>query len=149
MLIDDSEKVEEKMNPFKKMNKEHALISFGQFLKFGIVGISNTFVGLMVYYILVYFGVHYIIANTMGFMVSVLNAYYWNNRYVFKKQTSRSAIDVLIKVYIVYGMSFILNTGLLFIMVNFLDISKYVAPVINLFIITPINFWLNKHWAFN
>jgi len=136
------------MNSSNKMDKCNKLIDFNQFLKFGIVGVSNTLVGLIVYYVLIYFNIHYIVANTMGFIVSVFNAYYWNDRYVFKKQRNRSTVDVLIKVYIAYGMTFILNTALLFIMVSHFNISKYIAPVINLVIITPINFLLNKYWAF-
>lgn len=139
------------MNLLKKMKNFNMQVTFSeynQFLKFGIVGISNTLVGLMVYYILIYFNINYNIANTLGFIVSVFNAYYWNNRYVFKKERKKSNIEWIIKVFMSYGMTFILNTVLLFLMIICLHISSYIAPMINLFIITPINFLLNKYWAF-
>lgn len=136
------------MKSLKKMANNTRQNGFSQFLKFGIVGISNTLVSLMVYYFLIHLSVHYIIANTMGFIAGVLNAYYWNNRYVFEKKKNISAMSVLAKVFIVYGLTFILNTGFLFIMVNFLNISIYVAPIINVCILTPFNFLLNKYWAF-
>jgi putative flippase GtrA len=131
-----------------KMKASDILLKFNQFIKFGIVGISNTLVSFMVYYILIYFNIHYIIANTLGFIVSVLNAYYWNARYVFKRQINRRIVDVLMKVYAAYGMTFLLNTGMLIILIGHLHVSKFVAPLINLAIITPINFLLNKYWAF-
>ena len=56
-----------------------------QFIRFGLVGVSNTLISLGVYYLLYFLGVHYLIANTIGFIISVFNAYYWNNKYVFKK----------------------------------------------------------------
>ena len=36
-----------------------------QFIKFGIIGVSNTLINIGIYYILVFVGVHYIIANTI------------------------------------------------------------------------------------
>ena len=118
-----------------------------QFLKFGIFGVSNTLISLGVYYLLYFMGVNYLIANTMGFIISVLNSYYWNNRYVFKK-TQKGHLKPLIKTFMSYGLTFILSTGLLFLMVNYLGISKVVAPIIAIIITIPINFFMNKLWAF-
>ncbi len=118
-----------------------------QFLKFGIVGVSNTLISLGVYYLLYFIGVNYLIANTMGFIISVLNSYYWNNRYVFKK-TQKGHLKPLMKTFMSYGLTFLLSTGLLFLMVNYLGISKVVAPIIAIIITIPINFLMNKLWAF-
>jgi len=118
-----------------------------QFLKFGIVGISNTLLSLTIYYILVYFCVNYLLANVIAFVVSVLNAYYWNSRFVFK-QNKENKIKRLVKVYISYGVTFLIGQGLLYLMVNLIGISKFVAPVINLVVTIPLNFILNKFWAF-
>ena len=57
-----------------------------QFIKFCFVGASNTLISQMVYFICVYVGCHYVIASLMGFVISVLNAFYWSNKYVFKTQ---------------------------------------------------------------
>jgi putative flippase GtrA len=114
-----------------------------KFVKFGVVGISNALISFIVYCILIFMNTNYIIANTIGFIVSVFNAYYWNKKYVFKKDPP----GAIIKVFIVYGLTFVLNTILLFFMVNNLDISSYIAPIIILCLITPINYLFNKLWA--
>lgn len=123
-----------------------------QFIKFGAVGLSNTFISLAIYYLLVFLGCNYIVANTVGFIVSVLNAYYWNNKYVFKSDKEvvekKSKVKKLAKVYISYGITFLLSTALLYVMVDILHISEFIAPIINLCITTPLNFLLNKLWAF-
>lgn len=121
--------------------------SIVQFIKFGIVGCSNTLISLSIYYILIYFNVNYIIANTIGFIVSVLNAYYWNKRFVFKTNKGKD-IRSLIKTFVSYGLTFILSTLLLFVMVNQFGVSEIVAPIVNLMITIPLNFMLNKFWAF-
>jgi putative flippase GtrA len=33
-------------------------------------------------------------------------------------------------------------------MVNYLNISEFIAPILNLIITIPLNFLLNKFWAF-
>ncbi len=118
-----------------------------QFIKFGIVGVSNTLISFFIYYVLLYFKVNYLVASTAGFIVSVLNAYFWNNKYVFSKNED-GHMKTLIKTYISYGGTYLLNMALLFIMVHFLSISKIIAPVLILLITIPLNFILNKFWTF-
>lgn len=125
-----------------------SLIAFvKQFLKFGIVGVSNTLISLGIYYLLIFVGVHYIVANIIAFVVSVCNAYFWNSRYVFSKKDGSGA-KPFIKTIVAYGATFLLSTGLLFVMVDVIHVSKWIAPLINLCITVPLNFLLNKFWTF-
>lgn len=118
-----------------------------QFIKFGLVGISNAIVLLVVYYILLYVNIHYIVAYVIGFILSVLNAYFWNNQYVFKQARSTFWYKLL-KCYISYITTFVISTILLYLWVDVLSVSDKVAPIINICITTPINFIMNKLWAF-
>ena len=54
----------------------------------------------------------------------------------------------MIKTFASYGTTFVLSTILLVIMVDYLKISNIIAPVLNLIITIPLNFLLNKFWAF-
>lgn len=121
-----------------------------QFIKFGIIGVANTLISLGTYYLLVFLGVNYLIANTAGFILGTANAYYWNNKYVFKKKENekRSAAESGIKVFVSYGVTYLISTVLLYFWVDILGISKNIAPIISVFITTPLNFLLNKLWAF-
>lgn len=118
-----------------------------QFIKFGIVGFSNTLIAMAIYYSLVLLDVNYLIANFFAFAISVLNAFYWNRKYVFKGST-KSKLRQLTKVYSSYGITFLISMGSLFLMVDVLCISELIAPIINLCITVPLNFLLNKFWAF-
>ncbi len=118
-----------------------------QFLRFGIVGVFNTLISLITYYVLIYFGVNYIVANIGGFLMGTTNAYFWNSKVVFKKKHMRS-IELFIKTLLAYGSSFLLSTIFLYLMVDLLSISKLIAPMINLVITIPLNFILNKFWTF-
>lgn len=119
-----------------------------QFLKFGIVGLSNTAISLGVYYVLVYVDVHPVVANAAGFVASVINSYYWNSKYVFKEKTETSSTRAFTKVVASYGVSFMVSTGLIELFVDILYVSKYIAPLLRLLVTVPLNFILNKKWAF-
>ena len=117
-----------------------------QFIKFGIVGFSNTIVGFGVYYILLFCNVHYILAGFISWLISVFNAFYWNNKFVF--QSGSGWRKTLLRTYVSYGMSFLVSTTLMYILVEFCAISPVLAPVICLLVTVPLNFLLNKFWAF-
>lgn len=119
-----------------------------QFMKFAIVGCSNTIINLAVYYLLLYFGMHYILSYTFGFLISVCNAFYWNNKYVFKGKQEKNLIKAFIKVFASYGLSYFISILLMGVFVDKLGISTYIAPLLKMCITIPLNFVLNKVWAF-
>lgn len=138
------EKVELEMSKFAEKIKKIIM----QFVKFGIVGLSNTLISLVAYYLLVYLGCHYIIANTVGFILSVVNAFYWNNKYVFLNRQEKNLKKAFVKVFVSYGGSFLLSTVLITVFVEILHISEWLAPILRLVVTVPINFVMNKLWAF-
>ncbi len=137
------------------MNKLSALMDrfpwLLQFVKFGLVGVSNTLVYYGIYSLLVHFGCHYAIANGIGFVISVLNSYLWNSLFVFKKGEGkkRNSAATLVKTFISYALTgLLLQTLLLHLLIDVAGFSKYVAPLLCVCVTTPLNFLLNKFWSF-
>lgn len=129
--------------PFKK--------DFVQFIKFSLVGISNAIVNFAVYSLFVYLGTHYFVANTVSFVVAVLNSFLWNSLFVFKKQenSQRNVVFTLLKTFTAYGITgIVLQSALLYLFIDKLLLSKYIAQIICIMINVPINFLLNKFWAY-
>jgi len=130
-----------------------------QFVKFGIVGVSNTVISYVLYAVTL-LGlqkagwlpkVDYLVAQVVAFVLSVLWSFYWNNKYVFTMEEgqSRNMWHALAKTYVSYSFTgLFLNSILLFLWVDILGISEFIAPIINLLISVPINFIINKFWAF-
>lgn len=138
---------------------EEAFKNFMEFVRFGIVGVSNTVVNYVVYVLSLLVlrkcfqlpKIDYYIATVIAFLLSVLWSYYWNSRMVFKLEQGeeRSWWKALIKTYISYSFTgLFLNSILLFLWVDILHISEFIAPILNLLISVPINFIINKFWAF-
>lgn len=130
-----------------------------QFVKFGLVGISNTVVSYVLYafillvfeWLHVRFSFDYLVAQLVSFVLSVLWSFYWNNRFVFALQEGeeRSLGRALLKTYLVYSVTGVLLSGILLVVwIQLMGISEYLAPLLNLVITVPLNFLLNKYWAF-
>ena len=123
------------------------LSKYEKFIKFTIVGFGNLFISLITYYILVFFSINYQIANIGGFITGSLNGYIWNKIWVFKN--SKRSVSSIMKFYLAYLSTWLLSALLLYVWVEKMKISDKIAPVINVFITTPINYLLNKYWVFN
>ena len=130
---------------------------FLQFVKFCIVGVSNTVLGYVIYLIVVValrpFAVpwDYIAGNLTEYFLSVLWSFYWNERFVFtlRQGEYRSMWRALLKTYATYAFTGIfLNNILGFLWIKKLGLSKYIAPIISLLVSVPLNFIISKLWAF-
>jgi len=122
-----------------------------QFVKFGIVGVGNTLIYLAVYYVLIWIDKElYLVGNVVGWIVSVTNSYYWNNKYVFCSETESLMVFVkkFGKFLLSNGAVFLLTTGLIFLQVQVMDWPEETAPIVNLLITIPLNFALNKFWTY-
>lgn len=146
-----------------------------QFIKFGLVGVSNTLICEGIYAVLLYFKMHYLLANLIGFAISVLNAYYWNNKFVFKEQEDKAPRvwwKTLGKTYLAYLGGYITNALLLILWMDIVRIERFMtapaawfasigfenfdatflagvlAAFINLVLTVPMNYLINKYWAF-
>ncbi len=155
----------------KTRRKENIL----QFIKFALVGVSNTLISEGIYAILIFFRVHYIPASFTGFSLSVINAYYWNQKYVFKENADgkkRVWWKVFCKTYIAYFWGYLVTAALLAFWIDILKIGRFLTPVakwfadrglerldeqfcgnlvaagLNLLITVPMNYIINKYWAY-
>ena len=151
---------------------------FWQFVKFAIVGLSNTLISEGIYTLLVFFRVHYLLAAFIGFSLSVCNAYYWSSRYIFNDNDEngndgrRIWWKQFIKTYLAYFWGYLVSAVLLVFWVEIVDVSSWMVPLagwfavhgakrvdaaflgrvlaagINMLITVPMNFVLNKYWAY-
>lgn len=117
-----------------------------QFIKFGLVGMSNTILGFSIYYLLLLLNINYLVSNLISWVVSVFNAFFWNDKYVFNNESTW--LKKLFRTYVSYGVSLFVSTLLLFVLVKWCNVSEIIAPIICLVITIPLNFFLNKFWTF-
>lgn len=141
----------------KKLQENEKIRPYVQFIKFGLVGVSNNVVFYLLYAVIIFllrrlaWKQDYILANLIAFTISIFWSFYWNNKYVFKKteDSRRNMWQALGKCFLSYGFTgYILENVLSYIWIERIGVSKYIAPLLNLVFTVPVNFLLNKLWAF-
>ena len=137
--------------------EESKIDALVQFIKFCLVGVTNTLVSygvnIFVLFLLEPYGLawDYVAGNVVAFLLSVLWSFFWNNRLVFavEEGRKRNILPALLKTYVAYGFTrILLNNALSYVWIEILGISKLVAPLINLIVSIPVNYLINKNWAF-
>lgn len=115
------------------------------FIKFCIVGLSNTLISLIIYYVLLKLHINYLISSGIAYFCGIFNGYFWSSRFVFvKKKNMNSAI----KFFVVYMSSLVINLVLMYIFVDIFKINKILSQVITIGFNVLYNFILNKVWTF-
>lgn len=123
-----------------------------QFIKFGMVGAVNTILSYIITNAC-YYGLHFHeqLCNLISFLITVLISFLLNSRFVFRQQEEvrQPWYKALAKVYASYALTELVLMGiLLFIQERLLGIPHFIATFLNLCITVPLNFILNKFWAY-
>ena len=117
-----------------------------QGIRFLFVGGLNTIVGYGAYALLVYIGINYLIANTLSTIIGVAHSYLWNRYFTFKSKNK--ALKEITKFVSVYIVSYLIGMCTLFIFKDKLNISPYIAGLLNLVITTLISYFGHKYISF-
>lgn len=116
-------------------------------IKFGLVGILNTGITMVVYNILIFFGVNYILANAIGYVAGVANSYIWNKNWVFNAKDKKDN-SLIFKFIVVNVISFAVNSGILILCENYITKNKTIAQLPAIIMGMGVNYILNKIWTF-
>lgn len=80
-----------------------------QFMKYGIVGVMNTMLTLLVIFLCKsVFGVNEYVSNALGYMAGLINSFLWNRKWVFAASghLSRQAMHFLLGFCLCYAAQF-------------------------------------------
>jgi putative flippase GtrA len=118
-----------------------------QFVKFGIVGVSNTLLTFVVYTVLLKgFGVWYLAASAAGFVVGATNGFLLNRRWTFREHVGDPLTPV--RWAIVQGCGLAINEGLLYLFVQDARVEKLLAQALATVVVTLTTFFANRAWTF-
>jgi putative flippase GtrA len=125
----------------------HVPVVLVQFVKFGIVGISNTLLTFVIYTLLLkVFGVWYLAASAIGFIVGAVNGFLLNRRWTFADHVGDSLTPVRWAVVQSGGLG--INLGLLYVFVHDAALDKLVAQALATIVVTVTTFFVNRAWTF-
>ena len=117
-----------------------------QLVKFGIVGVLNTLLTLVVYAVLLKLGVWYLAASAIGFVAGATNGFLLNRRWTFKEHVGDALTPV--RWAIVQSCGLGINEGLLYLLVHDAQLDKLLAQVCATAVVTVTTFFVNRAWTF-
>jgi putative flippase GtrA len=118
-----------------------------QFVKFGIVGVSNTLLTLVVYTILLkVFGVWYLAASAIGFIVGATNGFLLNRKWTFREHVGDALTPVRWGIVQTCGLA--VDEALLYVFVHDAHVDKLLAQVFATAVVTVTTFFVNRAWTF-
>lgn len=125
-------------------NNKHTLL---QFIKFGIVGVSNTLITAVVIWVLLK-QLHFsdYLSNIIGYIAGLINSFIWNRKWTFASKSSPSR--QIPKFILTFVISYLLQLGNLYLLLNFTDIDPYFCQLLSIVVYTITNFLLNKYFTF-
>jgi putative flippase GtrA len=118
-----------------------------QFVKFGVVGVSNTALTFIVYTLLLkVFGVWYLAASAIGFIIGATNGFLLNRRWTFAEHVGDALTPVRWAVVQTAGLG--VDELLLYLFVHSAGLDKLLAQAFATVVVTVTTFFVNRAWTF-
>lgn len=118
-----------------------------QFMKFGIVGLSNTLLSFAVYTLLLkVFGVWYLAASAISFAVGAVNGFLLNRRWTFREHVGDALTPV--RWFVVQGCGLLVNLALVYLFVQHVGLDKLLGQACAIAIVVVLTFFANRTWTF-
>ena len=97
-----------------------------QFYKFALTGTLNTFIDLGIFNFLMWSfsisaGLPLSVFKALSFSVGVVNSYFLNKFWTFKKKETTAGAKEFSKFYLITGVGFLINVGIFSLIVNFVS----------------------------
>ncbi len=111
-----------------------------ELFRYLLVGGFNTLISYSLYLLLLPV-LPYLLAFTSAYIISIFTSYLLQTKFVFKKKV---VLASALKFPMLYIYLYFMNTGLIYICVNFILIDEVLAPIMVLVLTVPIGFKLSS-----
>lgn len=111
-----------------------------EFFRFLLVGVSNTVVTYVVYLLLLPL-LPYLYAYTLSYCVAVMNSYFMNVLFVFRKKVT---LHSFLKFPFVYVVQYFLGASILWLLVGQLGLAPAWAMIVVIIVTVPITFLASR-----
>ena len=131
------------MKLLKKLNRE--------IIAYLICGVITTLVNYVVFFVArKYFAMPLVLANVVAFIVAVIEAYVTNKYFVYQQYSLHP--KVVLKEFTSFVslriVSMLIETGLLYVLVEYLHLSEYIVKIGVSFLIVILNYVFGKFITF-
>jgi len=115
-----------------------------QFIKFSLVGVLNTAVDAIVFFLLTRaFGAGEVLAQAISYPAGVINSFYFNSRFTFHEKIKYNSIH-FVKFVIVNLISYGVSILTIYLITSNFSITDWAAKIFATVVAMVINFIGNK-----
>jgi putative flippase GtrA len=118
----------------------------GQYLRFALVGVSNTLLSTAVYAAFVRLSVPYLVASALAFAIGALNSYVLNRGWTFR--SGGRPVPELARFACVQAVGLAVNLMLLAAFVHGARLPHLHAQLLAFPLASVVTFALSRQWAF-
>jgi putative flippase GtrA len=119
-----------------------------ELIKYGFWGVITTIFNLFLFYLMIYVGMHYIVANVFSYFLAIILSFYLNKHYVFKRNIEKSGWITFTKFVVVRIISIVIDSSMLVFLVSFLEISLIPAKIFLSILIIVGTYIINRLFVF-
>jgi|GEM_PF-446508 len=127
-----------------------------QFIIFSLVGVLNTVVDLVVYWLLLQLSIYYVITNILSYGAGMLNSYIWNNNVTFRNKgmkeraaEGKKKSSAQIWRFVIWnGITLMLSSIIIAVLIELVGWSELWSKLIATVIIVIVQFTGMKKWVF-
>ncbi|MEE6207969.1 MAG: GtrA family protein [Alphaproteobacteria bacterium] len=119
-------------------------------LRYLVAGATTTLLNILLYTVLILFGLQYTYANLIALITSKIYAFFINKYYVYKhkSQTGKDLLTEIAKFTLVRGFTGIFDYFSVMVLIEILSFNKLVAKYIIVLIVIILNYILGKKYVF-
>jgi putative flippase GtrA len=116
-------------------------------IKFAVVGIANTVIGLFAIYMCKWLlGFDDALANISGYIIGLAVSYLLNRGWTF--QHSGAALPALARFLLIFALAYLLNLATVLIAIHSLGVNSYLAQAIGIGPYTVLFYLGSRYFAF-
>jgi putative flippase GtrA len=120
-------------------------IKDSSFFCFALVGAINTGFSFIIYILLLRLDLYYILASILAYIAGIAVSYLLNTKFVFKEEKTIKNLSKFVSVYLT---ALVINTGLLYALVNLIGFNPVLGQIGVTCLVLFYNYVLQKLWTF-
>ena len=123
----------------------------GQFIRFALIGVSNTAVHYAVFALLVtLFSMQYLIASAIGYVCGLINSYLLNRSWTFRARARpmKRRVGEFVRFGLVNALALTVNLLVMRGLVELMSVTPYISQLFAIGLALVVNFLGNRFWTF-
>lgn len=121
--------------------------TFGQLIRYGIVGVLSNAVGYLLYLLITAAGLEHKLAMTLLYAVGVAQTFFFNKRWSFRHGGAYGS--AFVRYCLSYALGYMINLLALVVFVDWLDHPHQIVQGIVVLALAVMLFLLQKFWVFH